>query len=220
MSDDTKAQLPDAATEGTQEAPKQPPRPENPNIAVLKAAFPDVDSAVISAVLIASSNNLEKAFDGLLGMSDPNFRPELSAPPVQPTQALSDEQERQILADEQFARQLAAQSTRRARARNGDSPAPQEAQEPEHSFLDDDLPVLKENIIQGFNETKLKVGSFISNLRTQYNQRMDTQGSRDDTLRTHQPDLYHQHPRSSTTYDRDARVGRPIYKRSAFEIVD
>ncbi|CCG84684.1 protein of unknown function [Taphrina deformans PYCC 5710] len=192
------------------EKPTTPaPKPENPNVATLKAAFPDVDPAVISAVLIASSNNLEKAFDGLLGMSDPDFKPEtpVVSAPVEPTT----EEQRQILADEQFARQLAAQhSSRRSgthdytsRYTDRERQAPKE---PEHSFMDDDLPVLKENLIQGFNETKLKVGSFISNLRQQYEKRMENPGTGYDGERTQQPDVYHQNPRSSTQYDRDART--------------
>jgi hypothetical protein len=51
-------------------APPKPPRPVNPleqNKVTLKEAFPNVDENVIEAVLIASSGNIEPAFNALLG---------------------------------------------------------------------------------------------------------------------------------------------------------
>ena len=179
---------------------------ENPNVATLKSAFPDIDSTVINAVLIASSNNLEKAFDGLLGMSDPSFKPDMPARPVE--RALSYEQQYQISADEEYARKLASQNTRRQRPSTERRQSQQEStpQDSSRNFLDDDLPVLKENIVQGFNETKLKVGSFISNLRTQYNLKMQANVGGDDAP----PESYHHNRRTSTQYDRDAHVRLPV----------
>lgn len=177
---------------------------ENPNVAILRSAFPEIDISIIRAVLIASSNNVEKAFDGLLGMSDPTFKPDL--PAQTPTHTLSDEQQIQILADEEFARQVALQGSRRSRQQNtGQHATQQEPSSPEttRNFIDDDLPVLKENIIQGFNETKSKVNSFLSSIRSQYAQKIESQAS---TGERGSQGLYHQNPRSSTQYDRDAHV--------------
>lgn len=151
----------------------------NPKVADLATAFPAIDENVISAVLTASSGNMEKAFDALLGMSDPDFKPDSSlATPTENSQ--DDHQTQQIRADELFARQLASQSSRQrttSRSRQPDRP-PRSSQDIDaengRSFLDDDLPIIKENIIQGFNETKTKVNSFIANLRTQYTQRNES----------------------------------------------
>ena len=44
--------------------------------ATLVEAFPTIDTAVIDAVLTASGGSLEPAFNALLGMSDPTFKPE------------------------------------------------------------------------------------------------------------------------------------------------
>ena len=54
----------------TQTAPPKPPRPQSPMSqakATLKEAFPDVDEAIIEAVLIASGGSIEPAFNALLG---------------------------------------------------------------------------------------------------------------------------------------------------------
>ncbi|ORY74848.1 hypothetical protein BCR37DRAFT_196144 [Protomyces lactucae-debilis] len=150
--------------------PVAPPKkaPADPNVETLQAAFPDIDAAVISAVLMASGQNLERSFDALLGMSDPNHKPDMPAPA--PT--LSAEQQQQIEADEELARQIGIEDrayrkfakTQRQR-QQGEANA---NHEPERSFLDDELPVIKETIIQGFNETKTKVSGFLANLKEQY----------------------------------------------------
>ena len=56
----------------TTAAPPKPPRPVNPmeqNKVTLKEAFPNIDENVIEAVLIASSGNIEPAFNALLGIN-------------------------------------------------------------------------------------------------------------------------------------------------------
>lgn len=53
-----------------EEAPAKPPRPLTPqqqSIQTLKEAFPEIDAAVIGAVLQASGGNIEPAFNALLG---------------------------------------------------------------------------------------------------------------------------------------------------------
>ena len=154
-----------------EQEPSLVPKPieqQNPDLATLSAAFPQVDQAVVSAVLIASSGNIERAFDALLGMSDPDYTPEplptASSAPIQ--QSL--EAQEQIHADELLARQIALGGSQR---RTNRRVANDDQDEPQHSFMDDELPVIKENIIQGFNDTKMKVSSFINNLRNQYIQK-------------------------------------------------
>jgi hypothetical protein len=152
--------------------PETPRAHADPNVDTLKAAFPDIDEAVISAVLMASGHNLERSFDALLGMSDPTHKPDVPSKGSAP--ALSAEQQRQIEADEELARQIRLEDrayqkfaqTQRQR-QQGSTP-----QEPERSFLDDELPVIKETIMQGFNETKTKVSGFLSSLKDQYTAHM------------------------------------------------
>lgn len=174
-------------------------KPDNSNLETLRTAFPTVDATVINAVLVASSNHMERAFDALLGMSDPDYMPEPTTRETSPEIDHSEEQKRQILADELFARQLANQSRRMPSQRAATS----RSEEAEHSFIDDGLPILKENIIQGFNDTKVKVGSFISNLRAQYTQRVEGHNTADSPRNNFRQQ---QEPRTSTQYDHDALV--------------
>ncbi|MCJ1415845.1 ubiquitin-binding protein cue5 [Xylographa parallela] len=173
-------------------APPQPPRPLSPRQQsenTLKEAFPSIDAAVVKAVLTASGGQLEPAFHALLGMSDPDSQYEL-APPPQPPRPVSSAKPRtgqsQLEADEQYARQLAEHyngtetyggpprsSSRDQRARHGarsnrdTSLKPNEIYDDdrEHSFIDDDLPVIRDNIRKGFIETQSKVNSFINSLK-------------------------------------------------------
>lgn len=171
---------------------------ENTNSATLKAAFPAVDSAIIKAVLIASSNNLEKAFDGLLGMSDPEYQPDVLSPGISSHDSLA-EHLQQIQADEIFARQLAAQNQPNIRRQTTSHQSVVE----EHSFLDD-FPILKDNkdsILQGINDTKMKMetkmGSLVNSLKAQYNQRIEGQNRQPQAPAIRAME---------TQYDHDARV--------------
>ena len=94
----------------------------------LKEAFPNIDAAVVRAVLRASSGNVEPAFNALLGkttivvckqatkqfvgMSDPDAQDEPTPPPQPPRRPQSPHvptatAQSQLAADEQYARQLA-----------------------------------------------------------------------------------------------------------------
>ncbi|EMD01281.1 hypothetical protein BAUCODRAFT_61481 [Baudoinia panamericana UAMH 10762] len=170
--------------------PPKPPRPASPmdqSEHTLIEAFPTIDAKVVRAVLHASGGRLEPAFEALLGMSDPNFVPEESAPPPpQPPRPQTQTQRQpknQLEADEMYARQLAEQynthsdpyQQQRGQTRynqrepgqrrpNQQKPVYNE-DDREHSFFDDDLPEIGRNIQQGFFETQKKVNSWISNFR-------------------------------------------------------
>ncbi|MCJ1475348.1 ubiquitin-binding protein cue5 [Lambiella insularis] len=174
-----------------QAAPPQPPRPLNPRQqaeTTLKEAFPSIDNAVIRAVLTASGGQLEPAFHALLDMSDPDSQAE-PAPPLQPPRPTRSPIPRagrtQLEADELYARQLAEhyngpanygeplkrnirdeQAPRGARPRNDMGfNTTQVSEDRERSFIDDDLPVIRDNIRKGFIETQSKVNSFINSLK-------------------------------------------------------
>ncbi|MCJ1399024.1 ubiquitin-binding protein cue5 [Xylographa trunciseda] len=122
-------------------------------------------------------------------MSDPDSLRE-PAPPPQPPRPLPSAKpptgQSQLEADEQYARQLAEQyngatayggppisNSRDQRAPRGVRPSRDTGLKPnelydndrEHSFIDDDLPVIRDNIRKGFIETQSKVNSFINNLK-------------------------------------------------------
>ncbi|KZP34419.1 hypothetical protein FIBSPDRAFT_942545 [Athelia psychrophila] len=67
-----------------------------PEVASLKAMFPDFDSAVLQSVLESCGGSHERAIDMLLGMSDPEYVSQHDPVPAQSQTEL----------DEQFARQL------------------------------------------------------------------------------------------------------------------
>ncbi|KAF2492081.1 hypothetical protein BU16DRAFT_467039 [Lophium mytilinum] len=160
--------------------PAKPPRPMSPQAQAentLIEAFPSVDAKVVKAVLVASGGKVEPAFNALLSMSDPDFRAEETPPPQPPRPR---QPQSQLEADEQYARQLAQHYQSGAPGygsrERGDPPLPQRRQElglkpnelyddREHSFFDDDLPVIKENMRKGFLETQTTVNKWITTFR-------------------------------------------------------
>ncbi|KAI9835596.1 MAG: hypothetical protein M1819_002047 [Sarea resinae] len=174
------------AVSGDEKAPPKPPRPLSPQQQAentLKEAFPSIDAAVVRAVLTASGGKVEPAFNALLGMSDPDSQKETPPPqPPRPTQSplgATSTKRSQLEADELYARQLAehysASSGYGSRDR-GDPPMPGGRRESnlkpnelyddrDHSFFDDDLPVIRENIRKGFLETQSKVNKWVADFK-------------------------------------------------------
>ncbi|KAJ5549803.1 hypothetical protein N7535_002256 [Penicillium sp. DV-2018c] len=160
-------------------APPKPPRPLSPREQsenTLKEAFPSIEPAVVRAVLTASDWNVERAFNALLGMTDPKAQEEMAPPPKppRPTQQ-STAAQRQLEADEMYARQLSEHynAAPRRSPRPGWESDPryqrprgsEESDERGYSFFDDDLPVIRENLRKGFLETQTKVNSWVTNLK-------------------------------------------------------
>ncbi|KAI0867186.1 hypothetical protein GGS24DRAFT_486370 [Hypoxylon argillaceum] len=186
-----------AATAPAEEmAPSQPPRPlttQQKNEQILREAFPSIDAAVIKAVLAASGGQIDPAFNALLGMSDPdavqNEPPREPAPPPKPPRPANRQPLSQMEADELYARQLAehydnagayeARTTNRSPAgpyrRQATGLKPNEMYDREHNFIDDDLPVITENIRKGFIETQTKVNSWFTNLKKKIDGEYDSE---------------------------------------------
>ncbi|PSN61714.1 hypothetical protein BS50DRAFT_578230 [Corynespora cassiicola Philippines] len=167
--------------DATEIPPPKPPRPMSPQqqaMNTLTEAFPSIDQKVVKAILVASGGQVEPAFNALLSMSDPNFKEDEAPPPQppRPTQPRS-----QLEQDEIYARQLAEHFQTQqgggygSRGRGDPHQPPQRRQtglkpnelydDREHSFFDDDLPVIKKNIEQGFRETQTKVNKWITDFR-------------------------------------------------------
>ncbi|KAL8739026.1 MAG: hypothetical protein Q9181_000308 [Wetmoreana brouardii] len=120
-------------------------------------------------------------------MSDPDAQNDEPAPPPQPPRrptGPTSTAQSQLAADEQYARQLAehyngpaAYGVPRAGSRGRQIPpnsGPKRTRsrqygenddERERSFIDDDLPVIRDNIKKGFLETQSKVNSWVANLK-------------------------------------------------------
>ncbi|KAM0430572.1 hypothetical protein ACHAPT_005923 [Fusarium lateritium] len=188
--------------------PPKPPRPlteAQKNEMILKEAFPTVDPGIIKAVLRASGGNVEPAFNALLEMTDPDAaknEPE-EVPPPQPPRPQGRTQLSQMEADELYARQLAehydnvgAYESRTANRGYNDGRPRQQGQgqgqgqdewgdDREHSFIDDDLPVIRENLRKGFLETQTKVNGWITNIKKKIEENFDE--SEEQTQRQGQP---------------------------------
>ncbi|KAI5928302.1 hypothetical protein F4810DRAFT_188257 [Camillea tinctor] len=183
---------PPKSTTGTEEnPPAKPPRPlteQQKNELILKEAFPTIELPVIKAVLAASGGRIDPAFNALLGMSDPDAvqnepAHEEPAPPPQPPRPAGPQTPMtQVEADELYARQLAehynnvgayeARTTNPGQGgpggpyrRQATGLKPNEMYDNDHSFIDDELPIIKENLRKGFMETQTKVNTWFTNLK-------------------------------------------------------
>ncbi|KAK9382170.1 uncharacterized protein V2V93DRAFT_366646 [Kockiozyma suomiensis] len=171
--------------------PPPPPRPLSPFSQAqhtLEEAFPSIDKAVIKAVLIASGGQVDPAFNALLSMSDPGFKPDLPPRPNGNTMPLRHEPSahKQLLEDEALARKLAKEinsvpprsSSRKTppsssasyerrthRGSEYDGTDDYLGAEREYSFFDDDLPIIKENLSRGFQETRSRVNEWVANFK-------------------------------------------------------
>ncbi|EQK98983.1 CUE domain protein [Ophiocordyceps sinensis CO18] len=194
--------------------PPKPPRPQNEtqtNVMILKEAFPRVEEPVIKAILRASGGRVEMAFNALLEMSDPDAaknEPD-EAPPPQPPRPEGRNEMTQVEADELYARQLAEhyESVGAYEARTSNRPRATRQQQTlddedrEHSFIDDDLPVIRENLRKGFLETQKQVNGWITNLRKKIEDNFDE--SEEAAQRPGQPPRRHgEASRRSGDYER------------------
>ncbi|EWG50386.1 hypothetical protein FVEG_09625 [Fusarium verticillioides 7600] len=189
-----------APTPTNETAPPKPPRPVSEaqkNETILKEAFPTVELSVIKAVLRASGGRVEPAFHALLEMTDPDAaqnEPAEEVPPPQPPRPQNRTQMSQLEADELYARQLAehydnvgAYESRTANRgqRQGQRGRDEWGDDREHSFIDDDLPVIRENLRKGFFETQEKVNGWITNIKKKIEENFDE--SEEQTQRQGEP---------------------------------
>ncbi|KAL6855384.1 ubiquitin-binding protein cue5 [Amphichorda felina] len=206
------------ATGGEEAAPAKPPRPlteAQKNEMTLKEAFPGVDASVIKAVLSASGGRVEPAFNALLEMTDPDAarnEPQ-EAPPPQPPRPQGRPEMSQLEADELYARQLAEHYDNvgayeaRTSNRHRDDRTRQHQQgygddDKEYSFIDDDLPAIRENLRQGFLETQTKVNGWINNFK----KRLEDSFDESEEPRHHQGQRRGEPSRRSGDYDADPQV--------------
>ena len=121
-------------------------------------------------------------------MTDPDAaknEPETAAPPQPPRPQGQAAQMSQMEADELYARQLAQHydnvgayeartSSRDPNARPRQRPQQGSGEEErEHSFIDDDLPIIRDNLRQGFFETQKQVNGWIETFRKKIEENFD-----------------------------------------------
>lgn len=122
-------------------------------------------------------------------MTDPEAaknEPADAAPPPQPPRPQGQRaQMSQLEADELYARQLAqhydnvgAYEARTSNRGTDGRPRPRPQQgwnedEREHSFLDDDLPVIRDNLKKGFMETQKQVNGWLNNIKKKIEENFD-----------------------------------------------
>lgn len=144
-------------------------------------------------------------------MTDPDAvknEPE-EAPPAQPPRPQGQAPISQVEADELYARQLAQhydnvgayEARTSSLNRDGRPRRIDDEDDRDHSFLDDDLPVIRENLRKGFLDTQTKVNGWIAGIRKKLEDSFDE--TEETTQREGQPFRRQGEPsRRSGDYDR------------------
>ncbi|CEI95476.1 hypothetical protein RMCBS344292_09661 [Rhizopus microsporus] len=159
--------LQETTTDNTQQQQQQPTPVELKGpVKTLKDAFPDLDVDVIETILDSQGGNLDAAFEILLGMSDPSYKPEPS--------------QEQMRQDEAYARQL---------AREGDAHYPQDTTARANSQgpafnLQEELPVIKEKMIEAGTAAKNKIVNFYNQFMAGSNSSNNNSNNNQRTART------------------------------------
>ncbi|KAI8093713.1 uncharacterized protein BX664DRAFT_330386 [Halteromyces radiatus] len=152
-----------------------PISPHQQAINTLQEAFPSVELQVIEAIFESQHNNLDATFDILLGMSDPSYKS--SAPTI-----TNDDdrlaQEQQEKDDELLARQLAQEYDQQQQRQQRQQPRSEN--ESTFSSIQEELPVIKERVIEAGNVAKKKIMDF-------YNSFMDQSSSNNNANNSQQP---------------------------------
>lgn len=139
-------------------------------------------------------------------------------PPQQPPRPQGQAAISQVESDELYARQLAEHydsvgayeartSNRGGSAAPGtgtrSSRPPYDENDRDHSFLEDDFPIIRENLRQGFLETQTKVNGWINTLKKKIEENFDESEDQHQAQRPGQPQRRPGEPsRRSNDYDR------------------
>ncbi|CAO3621683.1 unnamed protein product [Cunninghamella echinulata] len=141
-----------------------PPKPLSPyeqDIKTLQEAFPDIDKEVIDVIYSNQNNNLNATFDTLLSMSNPNYQPSN----VNTTNNISQQEQD----NEALARQLAEQFEEEQRIlEQRQQQQQQQQQQNQPTFnLQEELPIIKERVIEAGNVAKKKFMNFYNSFMEQ-----------------------------------------------------
>ncbi|EAZ63843.2 putative CUE domain protein (found in proteins involved in binding ubiquitin- conjugating enzymes and those in the IL1 signal transduction pathway) [Scheffersomyces stipitis CBS 6054] len=166
--------------------PPPPPRPVDPLVKItneLKDAFPAIEEKIVTAVLIASQGNVDPAFNALLYLSDPSFKPEIPIP-AEPVIAGSASiaakpASATITDDELLARRLQKEfekEEKERRRRHSERKQRKEYRDPkEFDNSPDEFDQIKDTFSQGFEEAKTTLNSWVSGLAKKFDGGNDQQ---------------------------------------------
>jgi hypothetical protein len=201
------------AVEDKDVPPPRPSRPLTPRqeaLKNLKDAFPSIEEKLITTVLIASSYQLERAFNSLLYYSDPDsvqIDDLVEEPPVATARPGLPQRPSQLQQDELLAKQLDEEFNRKERRRaerrqhrqrstEGPRASNQNFEDDDDSdvftnFVEKDLPQLKQQVSKNLEETRTKINGWVSGWKKNFSQEQETlqnqrggqQGSRQSTRR-------------------------------------
>ncbi|KAG7192018.1 ubiquitin-binding protein cue5 [Scheffersomyces spartinae] len=186
-----------APAEDEENAPPRPPRPESPILKLqreMKEAFPDVDEKTIYAILIASRGQQEYAFNALLYLSDPSYKPEIALveQPVTTsvlggTRGNTGTGSGNTEDDERLARELQKEFEQEERMRRREyRRAQQHHQHHQHQLQDaqgnqdleipDEFEQIKETFAKGVEDARSTINGWVSSLA----KKIDNKKSDDD----------------------------------------
>lgn len=133
-------------------------------VKTLKDAFPDLDIDIIETILASQGGNLDSAFEVLLGMSDPSYKPEPSSD--------------QMRQDEEYARRLARESQRTQNT------TPKNTNDQALLFnFQEELPIIKEKVIEAGAAAKNKIMNLYNQFMAGPNDSQNMSGSSNNNNR-------------------------------------
>lgn len=172
---ETESVAKETAKDEEEDAPPPPARPLSPSAQIkkdLKDAFPQIEDKYIEAMLIASEGRADPAFNALLYLLDPSFKPEpvltARSEPVAKQPTLTD--------DELLARQLQKEFEREDRRRRSRSHRQKNLPPAPENDSPDEFEQIKESFTQGFEEAKTTLNSWVSGLSKKFG--LDEDGPR------------------------------------------
>lgn len=129
----------------------------------LRDAFPNIEEKYVTAVLIASQGNIDPAFNALLYISDPSFKPDIPQP--RPESMAHADKQAGATDDELLARQLQQEFEREDENRRRRRAAKQRLQpQTEASDSPDEFDQIKETFTQGIEEARTTLNGWVSGL--------------------------------------------------------
>ncbi|KAI8388303.1 uncharacterized protein BYT42DRAFT_559634 [Radiomyces spectabilis] len=123
----------------------------------LQSAFPTIEAEVIEAVLDSQNNKVEACFEVLLSMTDPSYESETAEMTPEARHSQTSALDQQTQQDELLARKLALeeqeQQQDQSQARSG-------------FHIQEEIPVIKERVMEASHLAKKKVLDFYSSLKS------------------------------------------------------
>ncbi|CCJ30917.1 unnamed protein product [Pneumocystis jirovecii] len=138
-------------------------------INILKDAFPGIEEKMLNAILIASQGSIESAFDALLSITDSNYKPGPLKQISYNNADIPNDVQHQIENDFKYAYNLSQIGLQENENAKNTRYLYHNAKK-ERTFINDELPIIRENLKQGFDNAKAKMSVFFSNIKKRINE--------------------------------------------------